>query len=697
MKRRKIMTTVLSLSVIASMMAGTVPIYAAEVSADDVAEDEQTGDTADEPEAEEETGSSEMDFLAATDDDTGDVYVTMNIPYYDFYDAVDSGAAQAPEYTDNQDDIDAYSYATEKYGLDTDNDGNLTGIGSRRTSGTAKGTYNDGYLVKGVFYPVKMDAEDYEALQDSGLGVGDDYYFDDLDEVPASYLTVDYADEKYSFSADGLTVAATEDADIGEFWYTQNYGDYEFELMNVDNGLLHQEINTTNIDGEACTIAGEILQFSDGSSFALYNVDNIWMGTRYNHEISWSVPEGRQLTKGHNHSTAPRVCQYEMSSYTITGIEVITEKGIYEFTCGEDGYKILPYLNGTEGYDADINDGDDFVTVTYPDVLEDVKVSVYYSVTSGRSSTAVYVAKDVTPDADGVVQLTEAVNCAENGSYTACIESANYAPIEVTLEAPMTDAQRSTLEDLIAQGKALLEQVDHSLLAEHVEEAEELLADPDATSSEAAELIEELETYIAEAQKELPADPDTGSGNNGSGNNGSGTGTTATKGAAVGTTVTAGSSATKAKYKVTSKTAVTYNKTSVSGTTAKVPATVTINGKSYKVTKIAANAFKGKKKLTKVTIGKNVTTIGKKAFLNCTKLKTVTFKTTKLKSIGAQAFKGDKKLTKLTLKSTKMTKKGAKNALKGSSVKTVKTTSKLKAKYKKYFTKKNCGKAVKVK
>lgn len=49
-------------------------------------------------------------------------------------------------------------------------------------------------------------------------------------------------------------------------------------------------------------------------------------------------------------------------------------------------------------------------------------------------------------------------------------------------------------------------------------------------------------------------------------------------------------------------------------TVVKIPATVTINGNSYKITGIAANAFKNNKKLTEVTIGKNVITIGNKAF-----------------------------------------------------------------------------------
>ena len=42
-----------------------------------------------------------------------------------------------------------------------------------------------------------------------------------------------------------------------------------------------------------------------------------------------------------------------------------------------------------------------------------------------------------------------------------------------------------------------------------------------------------------------------------------------------------------------------------------------------------------------MTVGKNVKSIGKKAFYNCKKLKTITIKSTKLtkKNVGAQAFK----------------------------------------------------------
>lgn len=69
-----------------------------------------------------------------------------------------------------------------------------------------------------------------------------------------------------------------------------------------------------------------------------------------------------------------------------------------------------------------------------------------------------------------------------------------------------------------------------------------------------------------------------------------------------------------------------------------IPSTVTVNGVSCKVISIAANAFKGQKKLKKVTIGDNVTSIGKKAFFGCKNLKKIVIKSKKLKKVQAKAF-----------------------------------------------------------
>ena len=97
----------------------------------------------------------------------------------------------------------------------------------------------------------------------------------------------------------------------------------------------------------------------------------------------------------------------------------------------------------------------------------------------------------------------------------------------------------------------------------------------------------------------------------------------------------------KAEYVIGKDDTVTYKcSTNKKATSITIPATVKINGKTYKVTAIAANAFKNNKKLKKVTIGENVKTIGKNAFYGCKKLKTVTIKTSQLtkKTVGKNAF-----------------------------------------------------------
>lgn len=123
------------------------------------------------------------------------------------------------------------------------------------------------------------------------------------------------------------------------------------------------------------------------------------------------------------------------------------------------------------------------------------------------------------------------------------------------------------------------------------------------------------------------------------------------KGAVNGTKVTTGTKADKAQYQVTSSKYAAYNKAKVSknAKNATVAKKVKIYGKNYTVNKIAKKAFKG------------------------TKVKTV------------------------TVKSTKLTKKGVKDSLKGSKVTTVKVPKAQYKKYKTYFTKANAGKEVTVK
>ena len=186
----------------------------------------------------------------------------------------------------------------------------------------------------------------------------------------------------------------------------------------------------------------------------------------------------------------------------------------------------------------------------------------------------------------------------------------------------------------------------------------------------------------------------------------------------------------KAEYKVLS---AKVSKGKITGTvsyvkpqnksakTVSVPAKITVNGGVYTVTAVADKAFRNNKRVTKITVGNNIKTIGSSAFYGCSKLKTVTIgknvetignsafgkctaltKMTipaKVKKIGKQSFYGCKKLKTITVKTTKLKKSSVgSNAFKGIGTKaTIKVPkSKLKS-YSSIFRARGAGKKVKIK
>lgn len=90
--------------------------------------------------------------------------------------------------------------------------------------------------------------------------------------------------------------------------------------------------------------------------------------------------------------------------------------------------------------------------------------------------------------------------------------------------------------------------------------------------------------------------------------------------------------------------------------TASIPATVKIQGKNYKVTSVAAGAFKNNKNLKSVTIGSNVKSIEKEVFYGCKNLKKVTVKSQKLTSVGKNALKGVHKKAVIKVPKSRYTK-----------------------------------------
>ena len=101
---------------------------------------------------------------------------------------------------------------------------------------------------------------------------------------------------------------------------------------------------------------------------------------------------------------------------------------------------------------------------------------------------------------------------------------------------------------------------------------------------------------------------------------------------------------------------VSYTGAKKTKTTLTVPSKVKIGRKNYKVTKLADYAFKGNKKLKKLTLPKNCCYIGTEAFSGCTKLKTLTIKSTKLtaQTVADNAFQGMSKKTVIKVPKSKL-------------------------------------------
>ncbi|MCI9447562.1 MAG: leucine-rich repeat protein [Lachnospiraceae bacterium] len=143
---------------------------------------------------------------------------------------------------------------------------------------------------------------------------------------------------------------------------------------------------------------------------------------------------------------------------------------------------------------------------------------------------------------------------------------------------------------------------------------------------------------------------------------------------------------------------VSYVKpTKASAKNVAVPAKITVDGATFTVTAIADMAFRNNRKLTKVTVGSNVATIGANAFSGCTALTKLTIPA-KVKKIGKQAFYGCKKLRSVTVKTTKLTKSSVgSNAFKGIHAKAAIKVPKSKVKtYQTIFKARGAGKGVRI-
>ena len=114
---------------------------------------------------------------------------------------------------------------------------------------------------------------------------------------------------------------------------------------------------------------------------------------------------------------------------------------------------------------------------------------------------------------------------------------------------------------------------------------------------------------------------------------------------------------------------VRFSKANPKAKTVTIPNTIKVDGISYKVVEVGANAFKNNKKVKKVTIGANVVKIANKAFNKCPSLRNVIIKTTLLTKKTASKKCFSKVHKKMVIKVPKKVKKSYAKIFKGFKVK----------------------------
>lgn len=373
-----------------------------------------------------ETGDTEDAFLADTEGETNNEagavktvedgqIVLMNIPYEAFY---------RSELKNNDVKVDAFTSAT---------------LNKSRTKGMMNGnvayhTDAAGTNLAGITFPVKVidasvlnnNADKYKQVTDStsvtiavtnkgqtseNTYTGKDalieaadysYYVLTADAAPAYYkeLTVD-ADGNISFGT--VQGMSAQTVSIGSTFKTDTkYGDYELDL--------NKETLAGVIDTAADSIYGAVINTTDGTTYALRHLENIWKGSH----LAWST--GFTTTV---HGCPVSSAHYvSMMGKTISSVTYYTNKGIINFDI-EDTY--VPVTTGAAATAVNVKTTDTAVKVEFAGDLP-ADFSKEYAVDGVKA--------EATEDGVKVADLTP-------GTHTLTISDANgkYASISTTFTA----------------------------------------------------------------------------------------------------------------------------------------------------------------------------------------------------------------------------------------------------------------------
>ena len=395
--------------------------------------------------------------------DVKTVYGTADLKYADFY---------AGDVT-----------TTEHYDAITSATNSKSSIMSGIYSDFADAETNaDGYHIFGVKdVNVAVAAKDYAAYK----AINPSFTVTGF-TAPKQYKSVTVSGGKATYSATTYNVADTvTDAayalQTGSVW-----GDYQINVYDPEGTSYLR--NTRGDEGFAINsrIQGIILETKSGLKVGMEYLQSIWVQP---YEVSFNVAS----INTHNTHIAQWDNLAELTKLlgeTVTKITYIMpdETYVYEF----DGIYIKPvYEKPVTGvFSADF---DAFTFSALPEGLKDAKVTVNFTVGTGRSRTnyALYEG-----DLADVLKLDRSVIPeGSEGTWSVTVASSNYA--DITVSFPMTAEQKAQLESLIKQAEAHLKDAS---IKEHYDEAMALLADSNATSAEAAELISELTSHLQSSQ-----------------------------------------------------------------------------------------------------------------------------------------------------------------------------------------------------
>lgn len=318
-------------------------------------------------------------------------YVTMNVPYDDFYKAEGVTAVNG---------VDAVTSATMRKSRMNTADGLTAGTYYK----TAEDEKSD--AIRGVVCTVRVAKSDLAKLNAS-LTEHDDYYYTTLNSVPENYkeLTIG-KDGSYSF---GKTTAAVDTETLKDttvtFKTSSKYGDYQMKF-------------STNVLEKIGRAYGATVTTTDGTSYAMRSLENVWNGKSL--ELAWSV--GFTTTAHGN----PLVSDdyVSMMGKTIKSVAFYTVDGkIYSLDCEQ----YVPVKFATENFAVENALADSGSTsVEMKDFPSDYQAE--YKVTDAKGNEL-----EGASVKDGKISWT---GTPANGKYTLTVsdKSGKYASFSTTFE-----------------------------------------------------------------------------------------------------------------------------------------------------------------------------------------------------------------------------------------------------------------------